>query len=102
MDIPLSGKGRLGVVNPDGTWSVQDLSQGDIGFIPRGFAHYIENIGNGPLRWILVFNTTDFLTIGLSTTFEGMPTHTFTETFGLPRNGLSRARKPDMTEYIVD
>ena len=102
VDVPLSGKGRLGVINPDGTWSVQDLSQGDIAFIPKGFAHYIENVGSTPLRLVLVFNNSNFDNIGLSTTFEGTPTHVFTETFGLPRNGLSKARKPDTTEFIVN
>src|SRR5436190_506710 len=77
-------------------------SQGDIAFIPKGFAHYIENVGSTPLRWVLVFNNSNFDNIGLSTTFEGMPTHVFTETLGLPRKGLAKASKPDTTEFIVN
>jgi oxalate decarboxylase len=102
LDVPLSGRGRLGVANPDGTFSVQDVLPGQIGFIPRGYAHYIENVGSKDLRWMIVFNNTYPDDIGLSTMFSGMPTHMFTETFSLPKGALAKANKPDHTLYIVE
>jgi len=102
LDVPLSGHGRLGVANPEDTFSVQDILPGQIGFIPQGYAHYIENVGSEELRWVVVFNNTQPDDIGLSTTFAGMPTHTFTDTFGLPKGALARADKPDHTLFIVE
>jgi oxalate decarboxylase len=102
MDVPLSGHGRLGVVNPDSTFSVQDVLPGQISFIPQGYAHYIENVGTDDLRWVVVFNGTFPEDIGLSTTFGGMPTHTFTDTFSLPEEALADANKPDDTLFIVE
>ena len=102
LDVPLSGHGRLGVANPDDTFSVQDILPGQIGFIPQGYAHYIENVGSEEMRWVVVFNDTQPDDIGLSTTFAGMPTHTFTDTFGLPKGALARADKPDHTLFIVE
>lgn len=102
LDVPLSGHGRLGVANPDDTFSVQDILPGQIGFIPQGYAHYIENVGSEEMRWVVVFNDTQPDDIGLSTTFAGMPTHTFTDTFGLPKGALARADKPDRTLFIVE
>ena len=102
LNVPLSGRGRLGVANPDATFSVQDISPGQIGFIPRGYAHYIENVGSEDLRWVVVFNNTYPDDIGLSTTFAGMPTHMFTETFSLPKGALDKANKPDRTLFIVE
>ena len=102
VDVPLSGHGRLGVANPDDTFSVQDILPGQIGFIPQGYAHYIENVGSEEMRWVVVFNNTQPDDIGLSTTFAGMPTHTFTDTFGLPKGALARADKPDHTLFIVE
>jgi oxalate decarboxylase len=99
MQIPLSGTGTLGVVNPDGTWSTQELGPGDIGFVPQGFAHYTENTGTEPLAWMLVFNVTEVTTIDLSIQFQGLPTHAFTEPLGLPPNGLAQAKKG--TEDVV-
>jgi oxalate decarboxylase len=102
LDVPLSGNGRLGVVNPNDTWSAQTIKPGsEIGFVPQGYAHYIENIGKEDVRWMIVFNNTYPDDIGLSTMFGGMPSHTFTETFGLPRNGLANATKPNKTLFIV-
>ena len=102
VDVPLSGRGRLGVANPDDTFSVQEIVPGQIGFIPQGYAHYIENIGSEELRWVVVFNNTYPDDIGLSTTFAGMPTRTFTDTFSLPERALTTANKPDHTLFIVE
>jgi oxalate decarboxylase len=102
VDVPLSGRGRLGVANPDSTFSVQDILPGQIGFIPQGYAHYIENVGSDDMRWVVVFNNTYPDDIGLSTTFGGMPTHTFTDTFSLPESALTDANKPDDTLFIVE
>ncbi len=102
LDVPLSGRGRLGVANPDDTFSVQEIVPGQIGFIPQGYAHYIENTGKEDMRWVVVFNNTHPTDIGLSTTFGGMPTHTFTDTFGLPQGSLAKADKPDRTLFIVE
>jgi len=102
LDVPLSGRGRLGVANPDDTFSVQEILPGQIGFIPQGYAHYIENVGTEEMRWVVVFNNTQPDDIGLSTTFAGMPTHTFTDTFGLPKGALAGADKPDHTLFIVE
>jgi oxalate decarboxylase len=102
LDVPLSGHGRLGVANPDATFSVQDILPGQIGFIPQGYGHYIENVGAEDMRWVLVFNNTYPNDIGISTTFGGMPTHTFTDTFGLPEDALAKANKPDSTLFFVE
>lgn len=102
LDVPLSGRGRLGVANPDDSFSVQEILPGQIGFIPQGYAHYIENVGTEEMRWVVVFNNTQPDDIGLSTTFAGMPTHTFTDTFGLPKGALAKADKPDHTLFIVE
>jgi hypothetical protein len=50
---------------------------------------------------MIVFNNTYPDDIGLSTMFGGMPTYTFTETFGLPKDGMTGATKPNKTLFIV-
>jgi oxalate decarboxylase len=102
FDVPLSGRGRLGVANPDDTFSVQEILPGQIGFIPQGYAHYIENIGSEDMRWVVLFNNTYPDDIGLSTMFGGMPTHTFTDTFSLPESALANADKPTETLFIAE
>lgn len=97
VDYAIQGKGELGIVTPDDEQNISQLSPGDIGFIPTGWAHYIRNVGNTDLIWVLVFNN-PLTDIGLSTMFGGMPTNTFTQTLG---TSLAGATKPTETRLIV-
>lgn len=97
VDYAIQGKGELGIVTPDDEQNISQLSPGDIGFIPTGWAHYIRNVGSTDLIWVLVFNN-PLTDIGLSTMFGGMPTNTFTQTLG---TSLAGAAKPTETRLIV-
>ena len=97
VDYAVQGTGELGIVTPDDQQSISVLNPGDIGFVPQGWAHYIRNVGNSDLIWVLVFNN-PLSDIGLSTMFGGMPTSTFTQTLGVPITG---AAKPQETLFIV-
>jgi oxalate decarboxylase len=97
VDYAVQGKGELGIVTPDDQQNISRLEPGDIAFIPTGWAHYIRNVGNTDMIWVLVFNN-PLTDIGLSTMFGGMPTSTFTQTLGVP---LASATKPQETRFIV-
>jgi oxalate decarboxylase len=97
VDYAVTGKGELGIVTPDDQQNISRLEPGDIGFIPTGWAHYIRNVGNTDMIWVLVFNN-PLTDIGLSTMFGGMPTSTFSQTLGVPLTG---AQKPAETRFIV-
>ena len=101
FDICIEGSGRLGVVTPEGEQKASVLNVGDVGFVPRAWGHYIENTGKKRMRFAIFFNNSDPDDVGISTMFAGMPTKTFTETFGMRRNGLAAADKPDDTLFIV-
>ena len=88
-------------MNPDGTQQEVTLDQGDIGFVPRGWAHYIENKRPSKAKLAITFNNDDVNDIGLSTMFGGMPTGTFTQTLGLRPGGLNGANKVSKTRFIV-
>jgi oxalate decarboxylase len=101
IDVCVEGRGQLGVVTPDGTERIQTLTPGDIGFIPRGWAHYIRNVGGGQMKFTVVFNHSLPNDIGLSTMFGGMPTDTFSQTLGVDNATLDTARKSPKTLLIV-
>jgi oxalate decarboxylase len=79
LDYCVSGNCRLGVVTPDSTQSIVVLGPGDVGFIPQGWGHFIENVGDVDLKCVVVFNSSKPNAIGLSTFFGSVPTATFTE-----------------------
>ena len=101
LEYVVSGKARLGVVTPEGTTDIVDLGPGDVGFVPRGWGHYIENIGSTVMRMPIVFGNNQPDDIGLSTFFSGLPTDAFARVFNLPEQTMLKARKPGRTLFIV-
>ncbi|WP_442894435.1 cupin domain-containing protein [Bradyrhizobium sp. AZCC 1588] len=37
-------------------YQTERLQKGDVGYIPRGYGHSIENVGSGPARILIGFN----------------------------------------------
>jgi oxalate decarboxylase len=101
LEYVVSGTARLGVVVPDGTTDIVDLGPGDIGFVPQGWGHYIENIGKTVMTMPIVFGNNQPNDVGLSTFFSGLPTQAFARTLGLPEAVMAKANKPGRTLFIV-
>ena len=96
LNVVLSGRAKVGVVNPDDTRSECEIGVGEVSFIPMGFFHYIEALED--LTLTVVFNADMPQDIGLSTGFAGMPTKMFEATFGHSMSGFP---KPNKTLFLV-
>lgn len=101
LNFVVKGRVRLGVVNPDDTFDEVVLETGDVGFIPQGYLHYLENAGDEVCELSIVFNHSKPEDIGLSTTFAGVPSRTVAATFGVPPERLDGFNKPEKTLFIV-
>ena len=62
----LSGRTRMSVFGSRGRSRTDEFGPGDIGFIPRGYGHYIENIGNEDVVVVLAFNNGIYESISLT------------------------------------
>jgi len=69
----LSGDFRVSLFGSNGRWRQENLSKGDVGYIPQGFGHSIENIGRDKARILIVFNNGHYQTINLSQWIAGNP-----------------------------
>ena len=56
-----------------GRYRIEQLQQGDVGYIPQGYGHSIENIGDKPARILIGFNSGLYETIDLSQWIAGQP-----------------------------
>ena len=56
-----------------GRWREETLAKGDVGYIPQGFGHSIENISGETARILIVFNSGHYQTIDLSQWIAGNP-----------------------------
>jgi len=54
LDFCVSGNARVGIIGPEGHKQLLELRDGDISFVPRGYVHWIENIGSGQLHFLVI------------------------------------------------
>jgi oxalate decarboxylase len=62
----ISGKARLGVFGSHGRARTEELSAGDVGYVPQGYGHYIENAGTDDLELLIVLNNGTYESISLT------------------------------------
>lgn len=62
----ISGKARMTVFDSVNNARTFDYVAGDVGYVPRTLAHYIENIGDEPVRVINVFHTGEYRDVSLN------------------------------------
>jgi len=97
LDYCVSGRARVGIIGPEGHRQLLDLKEGDISFVPRGYVHWIENIGNETLNFLVVLSHEQPETIELSETLIGVPRETLSSTLSVPKELLASLPKETVT-----
>jgi oxalate decarboxylase len=67
-----------------GRYRIEQLQQGDVGYIPQGYGHSIENVGDKTARILIGFNAGIYETIDLSQWIAGNPADVLATNFGQP------------------
>ena len=67
-----------------GRFRTESLSGGDVGYIPQGYGHSIENVGATTARMLIAFNTGAYAAIDLSQWIAGNPAYLLADHFGKP------------------
>ena len=62
----ISGRGRMTVFASGGKARTFNYQAGDIGAIPKGMAHYVQNLGDEPLRYLEIFRSPRFMDVSLN------------------------------------
>ena len=81
--------GRISVTlfGSGGRFRIETLEKGDAGYIPQGYGHSIENVGDATARILIGFNSGSYETIDLSQWIAGNPADVLATNFG---------QKPDL------
>jgi oxalate decarboxylase len=69
----ISGRIAVTMFGSHGRFRIETLDKGDVGYIPQGYGHSIENVGDSPARVHIGFNTGIYQTIDLSQWIAGNP-----------------------------
>jgi oxalate decarboxylase len=78
------GKVSVTLFGADGRYRTETLEKGDVGFIPQGYGHSIENVGDRPCRVLIGFNSGIYEEIDLSEWMAGNPPDVLATNFGKP------------------
>ncbi len=86
----ISGKASVTVFASHGHARTEALGSGDVAYIPQGFGHYIENVGNDNLRMLLVFNSGDYKSIDLADWLASNPRALVAQNFGVSEDVIAK------------
>jgi oxalate decarboxylase/phosphoglucose isomerase-like protein (cupin superfamily) len=84
LDYCIEGRARVGIIGLRGQRQLLELDAGQISFVPLGHVHWIENIGDGDLRFLVVLSHEEPETIELSEILAGVPDGVLSGTLGVP------------------
>ncbi|NHB91154.1 cupin domain-containing protein [Photorhabdus cinerea] len=77
----ISGKGRMTVFSSHGHAQTAKYGPTDVGYVPQGFGHYIENIGNDDLKVLVVLDNGIYQDISLSDWLAKTPSYLLADNF---------------------
>lgn len=77
----VSGKGRMTVFGSGGRASTDDFEKTDVGYVPQGYGHYIENTGDEDLIVLIVLNSGIYEDISLSDWLATVPNRLLADHF---------------------
>jgi oxalate decarboxylase len=92
----ISGRVAVTLFGSHGRFRVETLEQGDVGYIPQGYGHSIENVGDTPSRMLIGFNTGAYAAIDLSQWIAGNPADVLATNFSQSADLFGRFPKRDV------
>ena len=92
----LEGKMSMTMFGSHGRFRTEVLDQGDVGYIPQGYGHSIENVGDKKCRVLIGFNSGVYEDIDLTDWIAGNPLDVLETNFGQPASVFEKFPKKDV------
>jgi oxalate decarboxylase len=92
----LAGSIRATLFGSRGRYREATLDAGDVGYIPQGYGHSLENVGPDRARILIVFNAGSYETVDLSQWLAGQPADVLAVNFGRPAATFDAFPKRDV------
>jgi oxalate decarboxylase len=89
----ISGRGRMTVFASGGKARTFNYQAGDVGTVPRGMAHYVQNLGDEPLRFLELFRSPRFMDVSLNQWMALTPPELVQAHLNLDRQTMAALRK---------
>jgi oxalate decarboxylase len=95
----ISGQVSVTLFGSRGRYRIETLNAGDVGYIPQGYGHSIENVGGTTARILIAFNTGKYQAIDLSQWLAGNPDYLLADHFNTSEAVV--AQMPRADEFVV-
>lgn len=82
LNYCVSGNASVGIFGPGGVRETVNVGPGDVVFIPAGWFHYIDNVGDTPIEFLVFFSNVTPNHIDLTQTFDYFPRGIYASSFG--------------------
>ncbi|WP_254513503.1 cupin domain-containing protein [Anatilimnocola floriformis] len=92
----ITGNISVTMFGSHGRYRTEMLEKGDVGYIPQGYGHSIENVGSTPCRILIGFNTGVYQTIDLAQWIAGNPVDILATNFSKPAALFQKFPKRDV------
>jgi oxalate decarboxylase len=92
----IAGQVSVTLFGSHGRLRTETLSQGDVGYIPQGYGHSIENIGQTACRVLVALNTGVYQAIDLSQWLASNPADVLATNFGQPVDLFAKFPRRDV------
>jgi len=89
----ISGAGRMTVFASSGKARTFNYQAGDVGYVPFAMAHYVQNLGHEPLRFLEMFRSARFADVSLSQWMALTPPELVQAHLNLDRQTMSALRR---------
>jgi oxalate decarboxylase len=89
----VKGRSRVTVFGSHGRVRTEEFGPNDVGFVPQGFGHYVEQVGDEPTEILILFNHPEFQEISLNNWMGGNPVSILMDNFGVPKEVIDRLPK---------
>ena len=92
----LKGTGRMTVFGSGGRARTDEFGPLDVGYVPQGFGHYIENTGDTDLELLVVLNNATYQSISISAWMAANPGLLLSTNFGVPESVFAKFPKNEV------
>jgi oxalate decarboxylase len=90
----VKGRARMTVFGSHGRTRTEEYYPGTVGFVPQGYGHYIEQVGNEPTEILILFSSGEYQEISLSGWLAGNPDSLLSANFpGISKDVIARFPK---------
>ena len=89
----IKGTARMTVFGSHGRARTDEFAAGDVGYVPQGYGHYIENTGSGDLEVVAVFNNGSYESISITGWLAANPDLLLSTNFGVPQSVFAKFPK---------